>query len=110
MYCILLQLCIDGVLFPYCIAAMDDTSPHSVVLKKLEVLTERLHCAKAVEPLLQKFQIKKWIGLSATATAHELVLLALNRIKNQVTDYDVFIMMLKNTPGVEPIADQMIGT
>ena len=88
---------------------MDDASPHSVVLKKLEVLTERLECAKAVEPLLQKFKMETWIGFRATATANELVVLALDRIKNQVTDYDVFIRMLKSTPGVEPIADQMIG-
>jgi hypothetical protein len=47
--------------------------------------------------------------LGAKATANELVLLALNRIKTQVTDYDVFIRMLKSMPGVKSIADQMTG-
>ena len=89
---------------------MDEPNPHAVVLKKLQVLTERLKLAKEVDPLLQKFKMEKWIALGATATANELVLLALDRIKNQVTDYDVFIRMLKSMPGVEPIALQMIGT
>jgi hypothetical protein len=88
---------------------MDERSPHDVVLKNLEVLTKRLQLAKEVEPLLQKFKMEKWMALEATATANELVLLALDRIKNQVTDYDVFIKMLKSMPGVEPIAHQMIG-
>ena len=89
---------------------MDEPNSHAVVLKKLQVLTERLQFAKEVEPLLQKFKMAKWIALGATATANELVELALDRIKNQVTDYDVFIRMLKSMPGVEPIAVQMIGT
>ena len=83
---------------------------YNVVLKKLEVLTERLQRAKEVETLLQKFKMEKWIADGATATANELVLLALDRIKNQVTDYDVFIRMLKSMPGVKSIADQMTGT
>ena len=91
-------------------AAMDKPNPHAVVLKKLQLLTERLQLAKEVQPLLQKFKMEKWIALGATATANELVELALDRIKNQVTDYDVFIRMLKSMPGVEPIAVQMIGT
>ena len=88
---------------------MDEPNPHGAVLKKLQVLTERLQLTKQVEPLLQKFKMEKWIALGATATANELVELALDRIKNQVTDYDVFIRMLKSMPGVEPIAVQMIG-
>ena len=90
-------------------AAMDERSPHDVVLNNLEVLTKRLQLAKEVEPLLQKFKMEKWMALEATATANELVLLALDRIKNRVTDYDVFIRMLKSMPGVKPIAVQMIG-
>ena len=89
---------------------MDAPNPHGVVLKKLQLLTERLQLTKEVEPLLQKFKMEKWIALEASATANELVLLALNRIKSEVTDYDVFIRMLKSMPGVEPIAVQMIGT
>ena len=89
---------------------MDEPNPHGVILKKLQVLTERLQFAKQVEPLLQLFKMEKWIALGATATANELVELALDRIKNQITDYDVFIRMLKSMPGMEPIADQMIGT
>ena len=89
---------------------MDEPNPHAVVLKKLQLLTERLQLTKEVEPLLQKFKMEKWIALGASATANELVLLALDRIKNQVTDYAVFIRMLKSMPGVKPIADQMIGT
>ena len=89
---------------------MDEPNPHAVVLKKLHLLTERLQLTKEVEPLLQKFKMEKWIALEASATANELVLLALNRIKSEITDYDVFIRMLKSMPGVEPIALQMIGT
>ena len=95
----------------YYVAASRETSPqYNVVLKKLQVLTECLQHTKVEETLLQKFKMQRWIAVGATATANELVELALNRIKNQVADYDVFIGMLKSMPGVESIADQMIGT
>ena len=93
----------------YYIAALNKASAQHVVLKKLEALTERLQRAKEVETLLQKFKMEEWIAEGATATANELVLLALDRIKDQVTDYDVFIRMLKSMPGVKSIAYQMIG-
>ena len=88
----------------------EDTPQYNVVLENLESLTERLQHAKEVETLLQKFIMQKWIANKSTATANELVLLALNRIKNQVTDYDVFITMLKDMPGVKSIADQITST
>ena len=89
---------------------MDEADPqYNVVLKKLQMLTERLQYAKEVETLLQKFEMEKWIAVGTAATANDLVKLALSRIKDQVTDYDVFIRMLKNMPGVKSIADQMIG-
>ena len=111
-YDLYLQMCIaaTGHRYSAFAATMDERSPHGVVLKKLQLLTERLQLTKEVEPLLQKFKMEKWIALGAKATANELVELALDRIKNQVTDYDVFIRMLKSMPGVEPIAHQMIGT
>ena len=91
-------------------AALGENSPqYNVVKKKLQALTERLQLSKEEETLLQKFKMEEWIADSATVTANELVLLALNRIKNQVTDYDVFIRMLKSMPGVKSIADQMTG-
>ena len=79
------------------------------MLKRLQALTERLQLTGEVETLLQKFKMQKWMGSAAAATANELVLLGLDRIKNQATDYDIFIRMLKSMPGVESIADQMIG-
>ena len=82
---------------------------YNMVLKNLKVLTERLQRAKEVKTLLQEFKMEKWIADGATATANELVLLALDRIKNQVTDYDVFIRMLRSMPGVKSLADQMTG-
>ena len=89
---------------------MADSPQYNVVLGNLQKLTERLQQAKEVETLLQKFKMEKWIGTDATATANELVLLALGRIKDEVTDYDVFIKMLKSMPGVKSIADQMTST
>ena len=89
---------------------MNEASPqYNAVLNKLQVLTKSLQHGMGVEVLLQKFKMQKWIATEATATANELVLLALNRIQNQVTDYDVFIRMLKSMPGVNVIADQMTG-
>ena len=82
---------------------------YKAVLKKLQALTERLEQAKEVDTLLQKFKIEEWMASGATATANELVLLALDRIKNKVTDYDVFVGMLDSMPGVRSIAEQMIG-
>ena len=93
------------------VATMDEDTPqYNVVLENSEVLIERLQVAKEVKTLLWKFKMEKWIANRATATANELVELALNRIKDQVTDYDVFIRMLKDMPGVKSIADQITST
>ena len=83
---------------------------YNVVLENLELLTERIQRAKREETLLQKFKMERWIAGGATATANDLVLLALNRIKEQITDYDIFIRMLKDMPGVKSIANQITST
>ena len=88
---------------------MGGSRQYDVVLKKLQTLTDSLQAANEVQTLLQKFKMEEWIARGATATANDLVLLALNRIQNQVTDYDVFIGMLKSMPGVKLLAEQMIG-
>ena len=83
---------------------------YKVVLKKLQALTERLQQAKEVDTLLLKFKMEEWMARVATATANELVLLALDRIKNKATDYDVFIRMLLSMPGAKSLAEEMKGT
>ena len=100
----------ETAFFAY-VAAKDGatTAQYNVVLKNLGVLTERLQHAKQIKTLLSKFKMEKWIASGAKARANELVELALNRIKTQVTDYDMFITMLKSMPGVKSIADQMTG-
>lgn len=91
---------------------MTNSPQYDAVLEKLETLQERLDLqanVKAKEKLLLKFQAKKWLGPTANPSASALIHLALNRIKGDVKQYEVFIKMLQEITELADIADQITG-
>ena len=83
---------------------------YKAVLSHLEALTTTLRVTPgAVSSLLQKFQELTWLAIGAEASAKELVTLALNRIENDVKDFDVFMNMLGTIPGMKTVVDKITG-
>ena len=49
-----------------------------------------------------------WVGITITATANEMIVLALDRIKKKdVRDYRVFIDMLNNVTGMDQVVSSI---
>ena len=92
--------------------ASNRNSPHyKAVLSHLEALTTALRVTPGAEiSLCLKFKELSWLPIVAEASANELVTLALNRIENDVRDYDVFIYMLRNITGMEQMVDIFAGS
>ena len=91
---------------------MTKSPQYLAVLNQLVALQERLDLkanAKAKEKLLLMFQAKQWLGGTADPTAAALVQLALNRIKDDVNQYGVFIKILQDITGLADIADKITG-
>ena len=91
---------------------MAKSPQYDAVLNQLVTLQERLDLkanAKAKEKLLLMFQTKKWLGATADPTAADLVHLALNRIKDDVNQYGVFIKILQDITELADIADKITG-
>lgn len=91
---------------------MANSPQYLAVLNQLVTLQERLDLkanAKAKEKLLLMFQAKKWLGGTADPTAADLVHLALNRIKDDVNQYGVFIKILQDITELIDIADKITG-
>ena len=91
---------------------MANTPQYRAVLKQLKTLTNRLEQkgnAEAKGDLLLMLQTKHWVGHINDPKAADLIYSALNRIKTDVTQYEVFIGMLKEIPQVEDIVKDMTG-
>lgn len=91
---------------------MAKSPQYDAVLNQLVALKERLDLkanAEAKEKLLLMFQTKKWLGGTADPTAADLVHLALNRIKDDVNQYEVFIKILQDITELADIADKITG-
>ena len=83
---------------------------YKAVLSHLEALTTALRVRPGAESsLLLKFKELSWLPIGTEASANELVTLALNRIENDVRDYDVFVRMLRNTAGMEQMVNTFAG-
>lgn len=78
---------------------------YKAVLSHFQQLKNSLRVTPgAEEELLGLFKINEWISFTATATAEQLISLALNRIKNDVNNFKVFIDMLKSITGLKELA------
>ena len=82
---------------------MANSPQYKAVLSHLEALTG------AEDSLLMKFKELSWLPIGAEASANELVTLALNRIVNDVRDYDVFVHMLRDIAGMERMVTTIAG-
>ena len=92
-------------------ASSSNSPQYKAVLSHLEALTTTLRVTPGAESsLLQKFQELSWLAIGAKASAKELVTLALNRIENDVKDYEVFTNMLGTIPGMKTVVDKVAGT
>ena len=77
------------------------TPEYIAVLDHLQQLTDRLKVLPgAEEALLVKFKMKHWVAIT-TKDHDQLILLALDRIKEHAQDYRVFIDMLDNIEGMD---------
>ena len=54
-----------------------------------------------------QFKQRSWVGITITATANEMIVLALDRIKKDVRDYRVFIDMLNNVTGMDQVVSSI---
>ena len=83
---------------------------YKAVLSHLEVLTTTLRVTPDAEStLLQKFQELTWLAIGAKVSAKDLVTLVLNRIENDVKDYEVFINMLGSITGMKTVVNKITG-
>ena len=86
------------------------TPEYTAVLDHLSQLTERFKALPgAEEALLVQFKQKRWVAITITATANELIVLALDRIKEDVQDYRVFIEILDNIEGMDSFVSSING-
>ena len=76
----------------------------------LSDLTEALKlCPGAKDKLTSLYQKQKWLSIAAKPTEGELVTLALERIKQDPSQFDLFIDMLRDTEGIDLIVTTLTG-
>ena len=63
----------------------------------------------AKEALIIKYKEHSWLNPNATLDETGLVTLVLNRISNDVRQYDAFIGMLRDIEGTDLIVDKLKG-
>ena len=91
-------------------ASSRDSPQYKAVLSHLGTLTTTLRAIPDAEStLLQKFQELTWLSIGAKVSVKELVTLALNRIENDVKDYEVFINMLGAITGMKTVVNKITG-
>ena len=81
-----------------------DTLQYRAVLEKLVPLVRTIEATPgSLKALQQHFIAKSWLDPITKTNANGLALLALNRIKTNVKDYDVFMGMLSSVTGMDQI-------
>ena len=80
------------------------------VLNKLDDINETLRSnSDTKDKLTRLYQQKEWLHIAATPVESELVKLALDRIKQDPDQFDLFIDMLRNTEGMDLIVKTLTG-
>ena len=91
-------------------ASINNNTLYKAVLSDLETLITTFRVTPEAEvSLLLKLQERLWLPIGAEASAKELVTLALNRIEDDVRDYEVFINILRNIAGMEQVVNIITG-
>ena len=81
------------------------------VLNKLNDITQTLQLNPgARDKLTRLYQQKEWLGIAAKTAEGELVTLALDRIKHDPSQFDLFIDMLRDTEGMDLIVTKLTGS
>ena len=87
---------------PTVLAMSGKKSPqYEAVRKNWTMLVGALNVGSALSDLLREVRSMGWIDKTAKLDADGLVQMALNRIENNVGNYEVFIGMLKNVTGMD---------
>lgn len=80
------------------------------VLSKLSDITETLKLnSDAKDKLTSLYQKHKWLNIAAKPAEDDLVKLALDRIKQDPSQFDAFISMLQDTEGMDLIVETLTG-
>ena len=66
-----------------------------------DIITALKSTTGATDMLTEKYKQKKWINITGKPTEDELVTLALQRIKQDPNQYDLFIGILHDIPGMD---------
>ena len=81
--------------------AVRKTQQYQAVLENWGVLVRNLKAGRATGNLLREVRIKEWIDQTTELNADQLVQVVLNRIENNVKNYEVFIGMLNRVTGMD---------
>ena len=74
----------------------------------MDVITSALKSTPgATDKLTGKYKQKGWMDINEQPTEDKLVTLALTRIKQDPNQYDMFIDMLRNIPGMDLTMDRI---
>ena len=87
------------------------TPEYDSVLQNLTCIIDHLKVnGDAKERLILKFKEKSWIDITFTPKEKDdLILKALNRIREDAKDFLVFIEMLQDITGMDGIVDKLKG-
>ena len=92
------------------IAGSKETKEYTTVLQHMDSIIEHLEVhSKAKESLIVKYQQRQWIATTESPDETLLVKLALNRISDDVSQYHIFIEMLKDTTGMDVVVKKIQG-
>ena len=87
------------------------TPQYLAVQKNLDTLQRTLKATDdAGETLLTLFKVRGWLDQLVQTKADGLIKKALNKIENDVENYEVFIEMLKEVSGIEDAVEKITGS
>ena len=90
--------------------AMNIVTGYDKVLNQLDDIIKTLQLNPgARDKLTRLYQREKWLDIAATPTEGELVRLALLRIEQDPSQFDLFIDMLRDTEGMDLIVTALTG-
>ena len=85
-----------------------DSPQYKAVLEQLRALVDALKAnPDAQSSLQQEFRMKSWLSIGPHTSTDQLIYTALNRIANDVEQYDVFIGMLQSITEMKHMADKI---
>ena len=83
---------------------------YDCVLNNLDRVTSSLRATPgAQEALAVHYKQKKWLDVTENPSVNDLVTLALTRIKQDSSQYDEFLTMLRNIEGMDLIVKMLYG-